>query len=438
MVDLKRFFEFLSIPSISSEPEFAPEVRKCALWVQNYLKEIGFTTELWETERHPIIYASKIVDPKLPTLLIYNHYDVQPVDPLELWTTKPFEPTLKDDIVYARGAQDNKGQCFYVLEALRNLKDRFPINIKLCIEGEEECGSHSLHQILPSKKEALKADYVAIVDLGIPSPKTPAVTLGTRGLVTFDLKVIGSNGDMHSGSQGGVAYNPIHALVHLLDQARSPNGSIAIPGFYDGIQSITPQEKASIDFSFDAAGYEKNFKTQPTGGETAYTPLERLWLRPTLEVNGITGGYSGSGFKTVIPAEASAKLSCRLVPGQDPSRIADLVVAYFTKNAPPGTHVIMHAHSGRGEATRASPHSKGVKAFADAYSTVFNAPCKFILEGASIPIIPELVKASGAEPILMGLGLLTDQIHAPNEHFGVDRLKKGSEIIQKAIYNLSQ
>lgn len=438
MVDLKRFFEFLSIPSISSEPEYAPEVRRCALWVQNYLKEIGFETELWETERHPILFAQKIVDPKLPTLLIYNHYDVQPVDPLELWTSKPFEPALKNDIVYARGAQDNKGQCFYVLEALRALKDRFPINIKLCIEGEEECGSNSLHQILPSKKQQLQADYVAIVDLGIPNPHTPAITLGTRGLVTFDLKVIGSNGDMHSGMQGGVAFNPIHALVHLLDQARNKDGSIAIPGFYDGIQSITLEEKASIDFSFDAAGYEKNFRTKPTGGETAYTPLERLWLRPTLEVNGINGGYSGAGFKTVIPAEATAKLSCRLVPGQDPSRIADLVVAYFTKNAPPGTQVVMHAHPGRGEATRASPHSKGVKAFADAYSTVFKSPCKFILEGASIPIIPELVKASGAEPILMGLGLMTDQIHAPNEHFGVDRLKKGSEIIQKAIFNLSQ
>jgi acetylornithine deacetylase/succinyl-diaminopimelate desuccinylase-like protein len=438
MVDLKRFFEFLSIPSISSEPEFAPEVRRCALWVQKYLDEIGFHTELWETERHPILFAEKIVDPKLPTLLIYNHYDVQPVDPLELWTSKPFEPSLRDDIVYARGAQDNKGQCFYVLEALRAIKDRFPINIKLCIEGEEECGSNSLHQILPSKKEKLRADYVAIVDLGIPSPQTPAITLGTRGLITFDIKVIGSNGDMHSGMQGGVAFNPIHALVHLLDQARNNDGSIAIPGFYDGIQTISSEEKASIDFSFDAAGYEKNFQTKPTGGETAYTPLERLWLRPTLEVNGINGGYSGSGFKTVIPAEASAKLSCRLVPGQDPSRIADLVVDYFTKNAPPGTKVVMHAHPGRGEATRASPHSKGVKAFADAYSTVFKSPCKFILEGASIPIIPELVKASGAEPILMGLGLMTDQIHAPNEHFGVDRLKKGSEIIQKAIFNLSQ
>lgn len=398
MVDLKRFFEFLSIPSISSEPEYAPEVRRCALWVQNYLKEIGFETELWETERHPILFAQKIVDPKLPTLLIYNHYDVQPVDPLELWTSKPFEPALKNDIVYARGAQDNKGQCFYVLEALRALKDRFPINIKLCIEGEEECGSNSLHQILPSKKQQLQADYVAIVDLGIPNPHTPAITLGTRGLVTFDLKVIGSNGDMHSGMQGGVAFNPIHALVHLLDQARNKDGSIAIPGFYDGIQSITLEEKASIDFSFDAAGYEKNFRTKPTGGETAYTPLERLWLRPTLEVNGINGGYSGAGFKTVIPAEATAKLSCRLVPGQDPSRIADLVVAYFTKNAPPGTQVVMHAHPGRGEATRASPTPKGSKRLPMPIARSSNPLANSSSKGLPFPSSPSLSKLAAQNP----------------------------------------
>lgn len=436
-IDLKHFFELLSIPSISSEQAYAPEVRRCAEWVKSYLDGIGYKTELIETERHPILIASYIVDPKEKTLLLYNHYDVQPVDPLELWETPPFEPAVRDGEVFARGAQDNKGQLFYVLSALKSLK-KPPINIKLVIEGEEECGSKSLHDTLPKIKEKLKADYMAIVDLGIPHIDKPAITLGTRGLITFELKLTGSNSDMHSGMQGGVLFNPIHALVQLLSKARNDAGEIAIPGFYDGILPVSDEEKKWIDFSFDEATYKKNFAAEPIGGELKYPPMERLWLRPTLEINGIHGGYTGDGFKTVIPAQASAKISCRLVPGQDPLKISACLKEYFTKHAPKGTKVEFITNPGCGIAARSSPISKGVKAFSKALSDVFQKPCTFILEGASIPIIPDLAAASGAEPILIGLGLPTDNIHAPNEHFGILRLEKGAQMIAKGIHYLKE
>jgi acetylornithine deacetylase/succinyl-diaminopimelate desuccinylase-like protein len=441
MIHLPDFFEFLSIPSISSEPAYKDEVRKCAHFVQERIKKLGLQTELWETEGHPIIFACTPHDPSKPTLLIYNHYDVQPVDPLELWETPPFTPTLKDGQVYARGAQDNKGQCYYVLEALRHIKERdgsFPLNLKLCIEGEEECGSQSLHKIVNQKKKELKADVLAIVDLGIPGIKTPAVTLGTRGLITLDIEVINASKDLHSGSHGGLAFNPIHALVKILSEARDAEGHITIPGFYDDIQEFSEEERKNMLFTFDDAQYARDFGTNATGGELTFSPIERNWLRPTLEVNGITGGYTGDGFKTVIPSKASAKVSCRIVPNQSPKNVAECVRAYFEKKAPPGTKVTVHLHGEGGEAARANPHSPGVQAFAKAYSEVFGKPCQFIFEGASIPIIPKLAAASEAEPVLLGLGLITDCIHAPNEHFGVDRLEMGAQIIVKAIDNLAK
>lgn len=440
MINLPEFFEFLSIPSISSEPKFKDEVRRCAHFVENKVKNLGFNTEFWETEGHPIIFASSPYIPDKPTLLIYNHYDVQPVDPLELWESPPFSPMIKEGQVYARGAQDNKGQCFYVLEALRHLKEKngaFPLNIKLCIEGEEECGSDNLHKIAASKKKELQADVLAIVDLGIPSLSTPAITLGTRGLITLDIEIINASKDLHSGSHGGLAFNPIHALTKILAEARSEKGQVTIPGFYDDIVLFSEEERSHMYFDFDAKEYFKNFGTDATGGELDYSPIERNWLRPTLEINGITGGYTGDGFKTVIPSRASAKISCRLVPNQSPHKIGMLLKEYFESKTIPGTTIHVHLHGEGGEAVRANPSSKGVTAFKDAYSEVFNKPCQFIFEGASIPIIPKLATASGAEPVLLGLGLTTDCIHAPNEHFGLDRLELGAKIMIKAIEKLS-
>lgn len=449
-MDYKSYFEqnkeqivsdyltFLRFKSISTEQEHAADVRACAAWLKSYIEKIGFKTELWETPGHPVIFASNLsAGPDKPTLLIYNHYDVQPVDPLEEWETPPFEPVIKEGVVYARGAQDNKGQCFYVLQALKAIythEKKFPVNIKLCIEGEEEASSTGLSKILPKKKKELKADYLAIVDLGIWDMNHPALTLGVRGMIAMDLEVSGSNTDLHSGGVGGIVYNPIHALAELIAKLRDANGRIAVPHFYDDVETLSDAEKQQLAFDFDEKKFLKMFAAKSSGGESGYTPLERAWVRPTIEINGITGGYSGSGFKTVIPAKASAKVSCRLVPHQDPETIGKLVKGYLEKNAPVGINVSVHLHKGNGKALRSNPHSKAVAAFAKGYEAVFKKPCEFILQGGSIPIVTELAEASKGEVVLLGLGLPTDKIHAPNEHFTLERLEKGMLIMIHALH----
>jgi acetylornithine deacetylase/succinyl-diaminopimelate desuccinylase-like protein len=434
---LKEFFTFLRFQSVSSEPQFKGELLACADWVKKYLLELGFTVETWPTKGHPVIFASYLkAGPNKPTLLIYNHYDVQPVDPLEAWETPPFEPTVRNGEIFARGAQDNKGQCFYVLQALKALIKRdgtLPLNIKLCIEGEEEMGSVGLSSILKEKAAQLKADYLAVVDMGIPAPETPAVTIGVRGLVTLEVSVEGSNTDMHSGSHGGVVFNPIHALVEMLSKLRDAKGRVTIPGFYDQVKEVSAAEKASLSLQFSAEEYRQEFGAEASGGEQGYSPNERAWLRPTVEVNGITGGYAGPGFKTVIPAKASAKLSCRLVPDQQPEKIGQLVAQFLRDNAPAGVKVEVQALPGCGIAARSEPTSKVVQAFADAYTEVFKKPCQRILGGGSIPVVAELTKVSQSEMVLLGMGLASDKIHAPNEHFGIDRLERGYLVVARAI-----
>lgn len=438
---IRQFCKFLSFQSISSEMSHKAEMDRCVHWLMDYIAKIGFECELWPTSGHPVLFARwDGAEPDKPTLLIYNHYDVQPVDPLEEWTSPPFEPTIRDGNIYARGAQDNKGQCFYVLQALKMLMERdqkFPLNIKLCIEGEEECGSHGLSGILNERKGQLKADYLAVVDLGIPGPNQPALTLGLRGLTTMDVEAVGSNTDMHSGSHGGIAYNPIHALVEVLGKLRDTSGKVLVPGFYDEVHELSKDEHKQLSAGFDEADYKRIFAAQPTGGEKSFSPNERNWLRPTLEINGIAGGYSGTGFKTVIPAKAHAKISCRLVPTQDPKTIAKRVAQYIEKNAPDGIAIKVHVHGGGGVAVRSSMDSKALKAFKTAFEEVYQTPCQFILSGASIPIVTELTHASESEVVLLGVGLSTDCIHAPNEHFGIDRLEKGCLVIARGIELLS-
>lgn len=434
---IEEFKTFLRFPSISSEPEFKQSLLDCSQWLSQYLIDLKFNVELWPTSGHPVIFATNMnAGPDKPTLLIYNHYDVQPIDPLEEWNSPPFEATLRDGQIYARGAQDNKGQCFYVLQALKLLqkqKGSLPINIKLCIEGEEEIGSAGLGSILVEKKEKLKADYLAIVDLGLRQPHIPALTLGIRGIITLDVEIQGSHTDLHSGHHGGIVPNPIHVLVKLLASMRDANGRITIPRFYDDVKELSLEEKSKVLFHFDANEYYQETGAFPIGGETEYSVLERAWIRPALEINGIHGGYTGKGFKTVIPAKAHAKISCRLVSDQEPAKIANLIADYLKTNAPKEVRVTTHIHPGQGKAVRVSPNARVVKAFAEAFKEVFAVPCEFIFEGASIPIVPELAKACEGETILLGLGLSTDQIHAPNEHFGVDRLEKGMLAMARAI-----
>lgn len=440
---LQDYFTFLRFESISTDPHYKQQTKACAHWLADYIQKTGFETEIWETSSHPILFASYLeAGPDKPTLLIYNHYDVQPVDPLSEWDSPPFEPVLRDGEVYARGAQDNKGQCFYVIQALKallNKNKKLPINLKLCIEGEEECGSESLSKILrePKRQAQLKADYLAVVDMGIPNKTTPAVTLGVRGIVTMELRIEGSNSDLHSGSHGGIVMNPLHVLVEMLAKLRDREGRVTIPGFYDDIIEMDPSQKSKISFDFDHAEYKKTFNAQPCGGENQYTPLERAWNRPTLEINGISGGYGGPGFKTVIPAKAIAKISCRLVPPQDPAKISHLVAEHIKSTAPQSVKVEVEVYHGGGKAVRANPSSKVVQAFSKAYEELFQRPCKNIFDGGSIPIITQLAEASQSEVILLGFGLPDDKIHAPNEHFGVDRLEKGFIVMARAINLLS-
>ena len=435
---LKDFFTFLSFPSISTDPEYTPAVRECCNWVSDYMKAMGLSVECWETKGHPVIFAEHLeAGPDKPTLLIYNHYDVQPVDPLEEWESAPFEPTIRNGQVYARGAQDNKGQFYYSLIAVKGLlakhEGKLPINIKWVVEGEEEVGSTHLPETLIKYRDRLKSDYAVIVDVGLRDPNQPAVTLGVRGMVTMDFEVQGSKIDLHSGSHGGLAYNPNRAVVEMLAKLRDHTGKVAVPGFYDGVEEMSDEERSLYNFDFDAKKYEETFGAPPSGGEPGYTAIESNLLRPTLEINGIFGGYAGAGFKTVIPAKAGAKISCRLVPGQNPLTVANRIKDYLEGIAPEGIKAKVTIHPGTGAAVRANPNSDAVKSFAQAYTEVCGASCQYILEGASIPVTPDLAEAADADCLLVGYGLGTDQIHAPNEHFGVDRLRKGFMTVARAI-----
>lgn len=436
---LETFKTFLRFESVSTETAYREQVRACVQWLEQLLKTMGFNTEICETSTHPVLFASCSAGERagaVPTIAIYNHYDVQPVDPIELWSSPPFEPEIREGEVYARGAQDNKGQCFYVIAALQAMLERrgsLPINVKLIIEGEEEAGSRGLHEILDSRAAALSANYLAIVDMGLHSLDRPAVTLGLRGVVTMTLTVTGSKGDLHSGLYGGAAYNPLHALVEMLAKSRDSSGKITIPGFYDGIIEPGKDELDQLDFSFDEHEYVAETGSAPTGGEKNFSPLESVWLRPTLEINGIGGGYFGSGFKTVIPGQAVAKISARLVPGQDSSRIARSIEEFFQSTAPAGVAVAVSDVVTTGGAIRTSPNSVGIRAAAQAYREVSGKTCGFILSGGSIPVVAELSKATGAEPVLIGWGLPEDNMHAPNEHFGVDRLKLGLATIARLL-----
>jgi acetylornithine deacetylase/succinyl-diaminopimelate desuccinylase-like protein len=436
---LENYFQFLRFKSISSEIEHQKDSANCASWLKDYLKQAGLAVEVFESPSgNPIILASwSGAGPDKPTVMIYNHYDVQPVDPLELWTSPPFEPTIRDNKVYARGAQDNKGQCHYVISAIKYLLEEqgtLPVNIKLCIEGEEECGSGFLSEILKKQTSAsfFSSDYLLIVDLGYHKEDVPAISLGVRGLCALTVEFKGANIDLHSGSHGGIVYNPNHALVEVLAKLRDDMGRITVPGFYDDVVDVSSSELENIDMYFDQDEYFANFGVRPNGGEKSYKFLESAWLRPTLEINGITGGYTGDGFKTVIPATSKAKISCRLVPNQQPEIIARRLSEFIQKITPDEIKVTITEHKG-GASVRTSANSVISRTASRAYSEVFSKPCGYVYEGGSIPIVSELASKSKAEVVLMGFGLPSDMIHAPNEHFGLDRLEKGFITIARIL-----
>lgn len=435
------FFTYLRFQSISTDPQYKNEVRKTAEWLQTYLTKIGLKTELWETIKHPVVYASHLQAGKdRPTVLLYSHYDVQPVDPLDKWKSPPFEPVIRDGEVYARGAADDKGQGFYSIMAIKaflELAKKSNVNIKLFIEGEEECGSVGSTDILAKKKEALKADHLLIVDIGIPEKGVPAITLGLRGIAAFEVTCKNSNIDLHSGVHGGMVLNPNRALIQLLAKLWDENGKVTIPGFYDAVKVPSQEELALFDKNVDEEMLKKTFGIRSFQREGKYSLWESNTIRPVLEINGIGGGYTGVGFKTVIPSQAKAKISCRLTPDQDPEEIGRCIEAFLKQNVAKGIDLRFEWEHG-GKPVRSSPNTPIAKIAAKAYEEVFGKTCKMLLCGATVPIVADLAAASGADTALIGVGLSTDDIHAPNEHFGMDRFEQGFLTIGRILGELAK
>lgn len=434
---LRDYFKFLSFPSISTDPAHQKDVNATAQWLQSYLLNIGMDTTLWETKGHPIVFAQNLkAGPLRPTVLIYHHYDVQPVDPLELWKTGPFQPEERDGKVYARGASDNKGQCFYTLTALKALKE-LNVNVKLFIEGEEECGSEGTIAVLAEKKEALKADYLLVVDGGIPNKETPAINLGLRGILAMEVICLNSKIDLHSGVFGGVALNPNRVLVELLGKLWDGDGKVAVPGFYDEVERFSEKQKNVFNQECDPDHFRKNFGIKAFHKEKGYSLWESSVMRPTLEINGISGGYAGAGFKTVIPSKAVAKISCRLVSKQDPEKISQQIETFLKDQAPQGIDLqVISDHGGKPFLT--DPGTKIVEIASSAYAEVFQKPCQKVLCGASVPIVADLCAASQAEAIVMGVSLVDDDIHAPNEHFNLECFEKGFLVMGTILNRLGE
>ncbi|MCI5052571.1 MAG: dipeptidase [Simkaniaceae bacterium] len=429
----ESYFTFLKFKSVGTDPKYRDETIACAEWLIERLTWMGMQVETIDTKTFPVIVASSISDESQPILMLYGHYDVQPVDPIELWTSDPFDPQVRDGQVYARGAQDNKGQCFHMLEAVRAyLALSKGANVKIIIEGEEENGSVGLHEVAEKSADKLKCDYLVVNDVAIPAPGVPGVTLGARGISTLEVTCKGANTDLHSGDHGGMVLNPLRALVDTLNKMWDEDGRIAIDGIYDDVKDLTKEEREGFDLDYNESEYKATFGIGAVKPEPGYSPRESNWFRPSLEINGLWGGYTDEGFKTVIPAKAYAKISCRLVPNQDAKKVYEQISSFLQANMAPGIEIETHFHGG-GPAFLAGKDSKIVKIALDAYSEVFGTPCKKISAGGSIPIIGELARVTGAEIVGTGTGLMDDNIHAPNEHYGLDRFEQGFLVITQMI-----
>jgi acetylornithine deacetylase/succinyl-diaminopimelate desuccinylase-like protein len=429
---LNELLDLLRIPSISAKSEHNKDMLTCAEAVKNSLLNAGAdTATIFETEGHPIVYGEKIVDPTWPTVLVYGHYDVQPADPLELWHSGPFDPVIKDGKIYARGACDDKGQFYMHVKALEVMvrTNTLKTNIKFCIEGEEEIGSPNLGKFVASHKDLLKANVVLISDTAMISMETPSIDTGVRGLSYIEVEVTGPNRDLHSGVYGGAVANPATILAKMIASCHDENNHITIPGFYDDvIESNQAERELMAKAPFNEEEYKKDLGIEATYGEKGYTTNERTGIRPTLEVNGIWGGYTGEGAKTVLPSKATAKISTRLVPNQSSEKITALLLAYFKKIAPKG--VIVHATEHHGGEPYLTPiDSIGYKAAAKAIEATFGKSPVPVRGGGSIPICSLFEKELGVKIVFMGFGLDSDNLHSPNEKYDLYNYYKGIETI---------
>ena len=438
---LNELLDLLRIPSVSADNKFDGDVRNAAMFVKDQLIAAGVDyAELYETKGHPIVYAEKIIDSSFPTVLVYGHYDVQPADPYELWDHPPFEPIVKNDRIYARGACDDKGQMYMHVKAFEAMieTDTLTCNVKFMIEGEEEVGSDNLEAFIKEEKQKLLADVILISDTSIINNDTPSITVGLRGLSYLEVEVTGPNKDLHSGVYGGAIANPINILTKLIADMQDEEGRITLPGFYDDVLKYSEAQRAEMAKApFDLDHYKKELNIEEIKGEKGFSTIERVGIRPCLDVNGIWGGYTGPGSKTVLPSKAFAKISTRLVSNQNSDKITQMIIKYFEENAPKSVKVKVTPHHG-GTPAVVSTYSNGYQAASKAFEQSWGKTPIPTMEGGSIPIVALFMQELKIEPILMGFGLDSDDIHSPNESYGLFNYYKGIETIAYFYGHFSQ
>ncbi|MBQ5855809.1 MAG: dipeptidase [Bacteroidales bacterium] len=429
---LEELFGLIRIPSISSQTEHKGDMIKCAeYWRDSILAAGADKAEVMPTEGNPVVYGEKIIDPKLPTVLVYGHYDVMPVDPIELWNTDPFEPVIKDGKIWARGANDDKGQAFMHAKAFETMvkTNTLPCNVKFMIEGEEEIGSGSLAKWIVTNKDLVKADIILVSDTSMIDHETPSITTGLRGLAYWEVEVTGPNADLHSGLFGGAVANPVNTLCEMVAKVMDENNHITIPGFYDDVVEATAEERELLNMApYSEEEYKAGVGVNALRGENGFTTIERVGIRPTFDLCGIWGGYTGEGSKTVLPSKAYAKISCRLVPNQDHEKISVLFKEYFESIAPEYVTVKVTPMHG-GQAYGCPIDLPAYKAAEAAYMDTYGKRPIPMKSGGSIPIISAFERVLGLKSILMGFGLGSDAIHSPNENYRVDHFFKGIETI---------
>ena len=444
---LNELFELLRIPSISAVSENKSDIKAAANLIREHLLKLGLNNcEICETKGHPIVYGEKIIDSSLPTVLVYGHYDVQPVDPIELWDKDPFEPYIKktkihpEGAIFARGACDDKGQMFMHVKALEVMlkHDGIPCNVKFMIEGEEEVGSDNLEIFVKNNKEKLSNDIILVSDTGMISKNIPSITTGLRGLSYMEVEITGPNRDLHSGHYGGTVANPINMLSKMIASLHDSNNRITIPGFYDKVVEVTEDERKETSLiPFNLEEFKDSIGINSEYGELGYSTIERQSVRPALDVNGVWGGYTDEGSKTVLPSKAFAKISMRLVPNQNWKEISSLFTKHIKNITPKGVTVKVREHHG-GEPYVAPTDTIGFQAASNAYEDVFKLKPFATKDGGSIPIIALFEKELKSKTILMGFGLDSDAIHSPNEHYGVSNFLLGIETISKFYYQFSK
>ena len=438
---LNELKEFLRIPSISSLSEHKGDIQNAAQWLANAFDKLNLENiSITQTAGHPVVYADWLHAEGKPTILFYGHYDVQPVDPLNLWDSNPFDPTIRDNKLFARGASDDKGQVFMhlkMIEALFATTGTLPVNVKFIYEGEEEIGSPNLPAFVEEHKEKLAADLILISDTGLYGPGKPAVCYGLRGLTGIQIDVRGAKGDLHSGLYGGGVQNAIHALAEILTSFRDEHGTIQVEGFYDKVLPLTEEEREAYRaLGFDEESVKDEVGVKELFGEAGYSYLERTWARPTLEVNGVFGGFSGEGIKTVLPAEAGAKITCRLVPNQEPEEIVALLKAHVEKHKPTGVEVAISEFD-KGRPFLTPFDHPFIQAAGRSYEKVYNVPTAYTRGGGSIPIVAAFDEILELPVVLMGFGLSSENFHAPNEHFHLENFDKGLRVLSDYLFEVA-